>query len=509
MLTFAVKKKHTSSIAPKRHAPTVSPMSHSLHLQQAKVRHILRSPTLQPKLKIGRPNDKYEQEADRVADKVMRMPEPKLQRQYPEYEEGLQRQPVGEEKDMVQPKPIAEQITPLVQRQVEPEKEEEDEELIQAKIARDVTPEVTPATSSGIQSLQGGGRSLSESERSFFEPRFGADFSSVRVHDDTRAAGIAQSVNARAFTLGRDVVFGAGEYSSDEMTGKKLFAHELTHVVQQRKLGGQSSTTVRCDLVDFMDRVNALPIVAGRRIERLWEDLDSDSVVHFWCNFAYTLLDEEVSAFEEANGEHRQRDSSGGEIADIFSLITSRAPRLTTSRRQIADPSMAPPVTVSRRQITDQDWEIVGATLDTAKCRVWHDRPRTANFSNIGIIVSDYGLENRGSEPAILVDPNRFWNMQNINQARRNYIDAMIRELPTLQNGPTHLQKQLAELALIIFKERNHPQNLTYLLPGHPIASQSTNHWVRARLNHIRIPPGPIEQVLGSWTPDFIVGSGY
>jgi hypothetical protein len=60
MLTFAIKKKRTPSIAPKRHSPTVSPMYHSLHLQQAKVRHILRSPTLQPKLKIGQPNDKYE-----------------------------------------------------------------------------------------------------------------------------------------------------------------------------------------------------------------------------------------------------------------------------------------------------------------------------------------------------------------------------------------------------------------------------------------------------------------
>ena len=75
MLTFAIKKKRTPSIAPKRHAPTVSPMSHSLHLQQAKVRHILRGPTLQPKLTIGSPNDKYEQEADRVAEQVMRMPD--------------------------------------------------------------------------------------------------------------------------------------------------------------------------------------------------------------------------------------------------------------------------------------------------------------------------------------------------------------------------------------------------------------------------------------------------
>jgi hypothetical protein len=79
---------------------------------------------IQAKLKVGHPGDKYEQEADRVAEQVMRMPEPQVQRQCPEYEEGLQRQPVEEEEYMVQPKPIAGQITPLVQRQVEPEKEE-------------------------------------------------------------------------------------------------------------------------------------------------------------------------------------------------------------------------------------------------------------------------------------------------------------------------------------------------------------------------------------------------
>ena|GEM_PF-6278552 len=448
------------------------------------------APVIQPKLTIGQPNDKYEQEADRVADEVMRMPESGVQRQCPEYEEGLQRQPVEEEEDMVQPKPIAEQITPLVQRQVEPEKEEEDEELIQAKIARDVPPEVTPATSSGIQSLQGGGRSLSESERSFFEPRFGADFSSVRVHDDTRAAGIAQLVNARAFTLGQDVVFGAGEYCPDGMTGKKLFAHELTHVVQQRVLGGQSSNTIFCNV---LERIEALPGAAQRRFERWWQDLGSmGSRAHFWCNFMYTLLEEEVSAFEEAIG---QRDSSAGVFEamaanDIFSVIT-RSRLFLGQRIGIPNPDW---------EITDHDWEIVGATLDTAKCRVWHDRSRTANFSSIGSYV-------RPRPPTMQAQPP-LWNMQNINQARINYIDAMIREVPTLRNGPTYFQKQLARLALSIFKERDHPQNLTYLLPGHPIAGQSIDHWIRARLNHTRVPPGPIEQVLGSWTPGFIVGSG-
>ena len=84
-----------------------------------------------------------------------------------------------------------------------------------------------------IQSIKGTGHPLSASERAFFEPCFGTDFGDVRVHSDTRAAHVAQSVNARAFTLGRDVVFGAGQYALGASEGRRLMAHELTHVVQQ------------------------------------------------------------------------------------------------------------------------------------------------------------------------------------------------------------------------------------------------------------------------------------
>ena len=65
------------------------------------------------------------------------------------------------------------------------------------------------------------------------EPRFGHDFSQVRVHTDARAAESARAVNALAYTVGRDVVFGTGQYMPGTMEGKRLMAHELTHVVQQ------------------------------------------------------------------------------------------------------------------------------------------------------------------------------------------------------------------------------------------------------------------------------------
>ncbi|MCK5012997.1 MAG: DUF4157 domain-containing protein [Candidatus Omnitrophica bacterium] len=155
----------------------------------------------------------------------MRMPEPEMQRQVEPEEE--------EEEEMFQAKPLTEEITPLVQRQVEPEEEEEEEEEIQPKSLATATPEVTPEMGRDIQSIKGTGQPLSASERTFFEPRFGVDFDDVHVHSDARAARVARSVNARTFTLGRDVVFGAGQYAPGMSEGRRLLAHELTHVVQQ------------------------------------------------------------------------------------------------------------------------------------------------------------------------------------------------------------------------------------------------------------------------------------
>jgi hypothetical protein len=83
--------------------------------------------------------------------------------------------------------------------------------------------------------LRSSGQPLDPQTRAFMEPRFGHDFSRVRVHTDPQAAESAQRVNALAYTVGRDVVFGAGEYSPNSDAGKEMIAHELTHVVQQRK----------------------------------------------------------------------------------------------------------------------------------------------------------------------------------------------------------------------------------------------------------------------------------
>lgn len=235
-----------------------SPVEQVLHLQRTignrAVNRLIRSGAIQAKLTIGKPNDIYEKEADRVADRVMSMPETSL----------AQRKstcPECPERKEIQAKPLAEQITPLVQRQAEEEEEvqakqqvqrqteeeeelqtkplaqrqveEEEEEPLQAKAVSGQTPEVSTDIESSIDGMKGGGQPLSESTRAFFEPRFGADFSQVRVHNDSRAANTAQSINAKAFTTGNNIAFNSGQYSPETSSGKNLLAHELTHVVQQ------------------------------------------------------------------------------------------------------------------------------------------------------------------------------------------------------------------------------------------------------------------------------------
>ena len=168
------------------------------------VRHILHGPRPQTKLTVGAPGDAFEREADQVADQVMRMPEPAVQRMCSHCRKEMEGEGV-------------------VRRKCSKCEEEE----MHAKEEPGRTPSVPEGFESRFAALQGGGRPLPASERAFFEPRFGRDFSNVRLHSGPAAGELARSVHARAFTLGNSIVLGAGE------TGRELLAHELTHVVQQ------------------------------------------------------------------------------------------------------------------------------------------------------------------------------------------------------------------------------------------------------------------------------------
>ena len=169
---------------------------------------------IQAKLTVGEPGDLYEQEADRVADAVMRMSESTVSG-------------VLSHSNSIQPMPIQRMRT------------EEEEEKIHPKESPGQTPTVTPVLETRLDGTRGGGEPLPESVRSYMGPRFGADFSGVRVHTGSNAIQMNRDLNAQAFTRQRDIYFGAGRYSPETRDGQRLLAHELTHVVQQ-----DSSTSV-------------------------------------------------------------------------------------------------------------------------------------------------------------------------------------------------------------------------------------------------------------------------
>src|SRR5262245_7865744 len=169
------------------------------------VQLLLRSPMIQAKLAISQPGDIFEQEADRVADHVMRMPDPAIQRTYSACAAGGSTCPKCEL-----------ERKPLVQRKTEQSSDS-----------------LAWVTDNFLGDL-GPGEPLDTTTRAYFEPRFSHDFSSVRVHTDAKAAQSARKMNALAYAQGRDLVFEAAQYEPGTMAGQRLLAHELTHVVQQR-----------------------------------------------------------------------------------------------------------------------------------------------------------------------------------------------------------------------------------------------------------------------------------
>ena len=186
-------REHSTQAAPKLGSQAAAPAQPTL-AQQLGNAGLLR--ILQAKLTVSDPQDHFEQEADRVADQVMRMPDVAA----------------GSA-----PAPASPQTT-AVQR---------------AADATSALPIVDAALEEAVAALDGRGGGLSPEVRSFMEPRFGADLSAVRIHTDAHAHDLARSVNARAFTVGRNVVFGAGYYAPHTDSGRRLLAHELTHTLQQ------------------------------------------------------------------------------------------------------------------------------------------------------------------------------------------------------------------------------------------------------------------------------------
>jgi hypothetical protein len=169
-------------------------------------------PGLQRKLVVGQVNDPLEHEADHVADQVMRMPEsrPTIGAAPMGLNTGLSRKCAACEEEQKQTSGTL---------QAHP-----------AAVAR-AAPNAAPPIVHEV--LRSPGRPLDAASRGFFEPRFGHSFGQVRIHTDRKATESARAVNALAYTVGRDVVIAEAAYSPDSESGRRLLAHELTHVIQQ------------------------------------------------------------------------------------------------------------------------------------------------------------------------------------------------------------------------------------------------------------------------------------
>lgn len=253
-------------------------------------------PFFQPRLSVNNPNDIYEKEADAIAEEVMRMPatdhffkpaSPVISRVCDDCdrEEELNRKELPEIEPAEEP-PVPEvaQVTAVIQRKEEEEerpgdimlqrkcstceeeeklqrKEENEEEenmislkplnhsSVQKKCAECEKEEEQTvrrkennssgeyATSNVERVLASFGQPMNNEVRGFMEQRFGYDFSSVQIHNDSLAHQSSTDINARAYTHQNHIVFGAGEYQPDIYSGKELLAHELTHVIQQKAEG--------------------------------------------------------------------------------------------------------------------------------------------------------------------------------------------------------------------------------------------------------------------------------
>src|SRR6185369_3720786 len=161
---------------------------------------------LQTKISLGAPGDRYEQEADRVSEQVL----------------------------TTSTNSSVENSPPRIQR-----------------FATQSSGETAAVPKSVDDVLSSPGRPLNPGLRRDMEQRFGYDFSQVRVHSGAAAGNSAGEVNAHAYTVGRDIVFGPGRFAPTTQEGRRLIAHELTHFVQQSGPGvGAKSTKVQRKVVD-------------------------------------------------------------------------------------------------------------------------------------------------------------------------------------------------------------------------------------------------------------------
>ncbi len=217
-----IPKQHDHSSPAASHAPSMAtvaaPLSPFQELQQQAgnqaIQQLLRLRFLQAKLAISNPDDPAEREADQIAHIVMRS-----------HAGAPASSPCSCSGN-------GEMCEECQQTQSQP--------TISRRAAAPSTPAYAPKIVSDV--LRSPGHPLDSAARAFFEPRFGRDFSHVRIHTDAQAAASAKSIQAHAYTAGPSIAFAPGQYAPESPAGRTVLAHELTHVLQQSSHGSQSAS---------------------------------------------------------------------------------------------------------------------------------------------------------------------------------------------------------------------------------------------------------------------------
>ncbi|WP_458210356.1 eCIS core domain-containing protein [Haladaptatus sp. NG-SE-30] len=216
---------------------------------------------IQLKLEVGKPDDKYEREADKVAEQVVRM-------------SGMttaeRSKKDGQDTHILQM--ISGGRGRFRQRKLR--RCTDCEESNRHAGIHSTNPSRIGSSKNRLRSL-GTGRPLPSSIRSFIEPRFGYRFGDVRIHTDSEANYTANMMNARAFTVGQDVVFAGGEYSPHTSQGMQLLAHELVHVFQQSQNGKVNVQRQKFGTGSPPNPIYGIvPEDERQRIERAWRILE-------------------------------------------------------------------------------------------------------------------------------------------------------------------------------------------------------------------------------------------
>lgn len=289
---------------------------------------------LQRKHTIGASDDPLEHEADRVADQVL----------------------------AASARPSVGNAPPHIQR------------LASQPAHAEAMPEVVNRVFAGT------GRPMGQALRQDMEQRFSHDFSRVRVHSHPMAEQSARELNARAYTLGRNIVFGRNEFAPDTHAGRKLLAHELAHVVQQRAGGDGTLIQRKVNAVRFQDEPTLLDISEGKKV--LKQKDHGDAVVritialHELGHYTIDAIDESydppltlaVTKYQTAKGITGKTLAGSVDKPTLTELDADFSANFKVERDTLT--GQKSPDLLKHTQILDDEERVAGARAISTEARV-------------------------------------------------------------------------------------------------------------------------------------------